>query len=145
MALDATKTINGSFGTCWHEGNWLTNVTGVEATVEIDKEEIKRAGTRWVGHKTMSITGTGTVKSYKLTTGFTKLIAQVLDDVSSPYTTELIVKLEDPESYGVERVRLKGVQFDSIPLVNYETGSIVEEELPFTFSGFEYLDEITAE
>lgn len=145
MALDATKTINGSFGTCWHEGNWMTNVTGVEANIEIDKEEVKRAGTRWVGHKTMALTGTGTVSSYKITSQFAKLIAQVTDDTKAPYTTELIVKLADPESYGVERVRLKGVQFDTIPLVNYEVGSIVEEELPFTFAGFEYLDEITAQ
>lgn len=144
MALDATKIISGTFGTCWHEGEWLTNVTSVEATIEIDKEEVKVAGTRWVGHKTMALTGTGTIGSYKLTSTFAKLISQITDDGQAPYVTELIVKLADPESYGVERVRIKGVQFDSVPLVNFEVGSMVEEELPFTFSGYEFLDEITA-
>nr|WP_259544479.1 phage tail tube protein [Heyndrickxia oleronia] len=59
-----------------------------------------------------------------------------------PFVTELILKLADPEAYGFERVRLKGVQFDRIDLIRFEAGSVVEQELPFTFSGMEWLDKI---
>jgi predicted DNA-binding ribbon-helix-helix protein len=139
--LDATKTINGSFGKMFHDGQWLTNVTSAEATVEINKEEIMRSGTRWVGHKVTSLTGSGTMTGYKITHEFAKKIAQVANDSQGAFVTELIMKIDDPEApEGKTHIRLKGVQFDSIPLLNYEVGSIVEEETPFTFSGFEYLD-----
>ena len=143
MALDASRAINGSFGEVWHEGVWLTNVKSAEATVEIDKEEIKRSGTRWVGHKQMSLTGSGTISGYKVTSDFIQLIGSIASDRGKPYVTSIILKLNDPESYGAERVMLKGVQFDQIPLGKFEVGSIVEEELPFTFSGYDLLDKIT--
>ena len=142
MALDATRTINGSYGEVWHEGVWLTNVQSAEATVEIDKEEIKRSGTRWVGHKVTSLTGSGTISGYKITSEFIQLIGSVATDKGKPYVTSIILKLADPEAYGAERVMLKGVQFDQIPLGKFEVGSLVEEELPFTFSGYDLLDKI---
>ncbi|MGC4375805.1 phage tail tube protein [Fictibacillus sp. Mic-4] len=142
MALDATRTINGSFGEVWHEGKWLTNVQKAEANVEIDKEEVNRSGTRWTGHKVTKLTGTGTVSGYKITSDFIQLIGSVGSDKGKPYVSELIFKLADPESFGAERVRLKGVQFDKIPLGNFEVGKLVEEELPFTFSGYDLLDKI---
>jgi predicted DNA-binding ribbon-helix-helix protein len=139
--LDSTKVINGSFGKMFHDGEWLTNVTKAEATVEISKEEVPRSGTRWIGHKVISLTGSGSMTGYKITNDFVKKIAQVADDNRGSFVTELIMKIDDPENHeGKTYIRLKGVQFDSIPLLNYELNSIVEEETPFTFSGFEYLD-----
>lgn len=141
--LNATKTISGNYGYLYDaDGEWLSNVTGVEANIDIGLEEIKIAGTRWVGNKTTSLKGTGTIKSYMVTSEFIEKMLQVTDDVSSPYTTELIVKLDDPESFGAYRVRLKNVTFDKIPIVSYEVGSIVEQELSFVFSGSQVLDKI---
>jgi hypothetical protein len=142
MAMDATRVINGSYGEVWCEGVWLTNAQSAEALVEIEKEEINRSGTRWKGHKTMGLTATGNIKGYKLTSEFIKKIGAVANDRGKPFVTELIYKLNDPESFGAERIRIKGVQFDRIPLSSFEVGSIVEEELPYTFSGYELLDEI---
>jgi hypothetical protein len=137
--LDATKTLNGSFGKMYHDGEWLTNVTQAEAAGEINKEEILRAGTRTVGHKVTTITYSGSMTGYKITNALVKKIAQVADDTKGAFVTELVMKLQDPESADKTWVRLKGVQFDSIPILSYEVGSIVNEETPFTFSGFEYL------
>ncbi|MDR7001561.1 hypothetical protein J2Y67_004034 [Neobacillus niacini] len=110
--------------------------------MDIDKEEIKRSGTRWTGHKVTSIKGSGTISGYKITSDFTSLIGSVASDRGKPYVTSIILKLDDPEAYGAERVMLKGVQFDQIPLSKFEVGSLVEEELPFTFSGYDLLDKI---
>jgi hypothetical protein len=142
MALDATRTINGSYGEVWHDGIWQTNIQSAEAVVDIDKEEIKRSGTRWTGHKVTSLKGSGNIKGYKITSDFIQLIGSVASDRSKPYVTSIILKLADPEAYGAERVMLKGVQFDQIPLSKFEVGSLVEEELPFTFSGYDLLDKI---
>lgn len=140
--LDATKTLNGTFGKMYDaNGAWLTNVTQAEATGEINKEEVTRAGTRVVGHKVTSITYSGSMTGYKITTALAKSIAQVADDNQGAFVTELVMKLQDPENTdGKVWVRLKGVQFDSIPILSYEVGSLVTEETPFTFTGFEYLD-----
>jgi hypothetical protein len=143
MALDATRTINGSYGEVWHDGVWSTNVTNAEAIVDIDKEEILRSGTRWVGHKATKLTGSGTISGYKVTSDFIRLIGSIASDRGKPYVTSLIYKLDDPEAFGAERVMLKGVQFDQIPLGKFEVGAIVQEELPFTFSGYDLLDKIS--
>ncbi|MDQ0154910.1 phage tail tube protein [Robertmurraya andreesenii] len=140
--LDATKTINGSFGKMIDaDGDWLTNVTQAEATGEINKEEVLRAGTRVVGHKVTTITYSGNMTGYKITNKLAKKIAQVADDSQGAFVTELVMKIDDPENHeGKTWVRLKGVQFDSIPILSYEVGSLVTEETPFTFTGFEYLE-----
>ncbi|MFS1513918.1 phage tail tube protein [Chengkuizengella sp. SCS-71B] len=143
MALDATKVMNGTFGEVWHDGEWLTNIKSAEATVEINKEEIMRAGTRWVAHKVTGLTGSGTISGYRVTTELIEKISMIADDKNGVFITELILALKDPEAFGAYRVRLKGVQFDNIPLINYELGSIVEEELPFTFTGYELIDTIS--
>lgn len=142
MALDETKTMNGSFGEVWHQGKWCTNVSSAEATVDINKTEVKRAGTRWLGHKTTTLKGSGTMKGYKVTTEWIENIGQVANDRRKPFVTELIMKLDDPEAWGAMRVRLKSVQFDKIDLIKYDVGELVEEDLPFTFSGFDLLDTI---
>ncbi|WP_318671264.1 MULTISPECIES: phage tail tube protein [Paenibacillus] len=143
--LDSTRVINGTYGYVYHDGTWLTNIKSAEANVEITKEEIKRAGTRWTAHKVTGLSGTGTISGYKVTSEFVERIGKIADDSKGTFITELILKLEDPESYGAYRVRLKGVTFDKIPLMHFEVGAIVEEELPFNFTGYELLDKITAE
>ncbi len=139
--LDASKTISGSFGYLHHEGDWLTNVSGFQSSVNINKEEVQRAGTRWIGHKAISVVGSGSITQFKITNDLVKRIGQFTDDKSPMFVTELIGKLDDPDSReGKTRIRYKGVQFDVIPLMQYEVGTIVTEEIPFTFSGYEFLD-----
>lgn len=143
MPMDASRVINGSFGQVFDaNGKWLTNVKSAEATVDINKEEVSRAGSRWVGHKATKLTGSGSIIGYKLTTELIEAIASVASDSGSMFVTELRMKLDDPDSYGAYSVRLKGVQFDQIPLIKYELNAIVEEELPFTFTGFEFVDKV---
>lgn len=140
MAMDSTKVISGTYGKLYHDGEWLTNVFGVEANVDINYEEVKRSGTRKVGHKAMSINLSGTIKAYKVTRTFEKAVAQIMDDRKGAFVTELIVQLDDPENQEMaEFIRLKGVQFENIPLMNYEHGTQVEEELNFLFEDYEYM------
>lgn len=142
-ALDSTRVMAGHAGQVWKDGRWLTNFHRAEATVEIQKEDVPRSGTRWMGKKVVGLAGTGTISGFKVTTALIEEIGQVADDRNPSVVTELILKLDDPDAFGAYRVRLKRVQFDSIPLMNFEAGSLVEEELPFTFEGYELLDRIT--
>lgn len=144
MSLDSSRTINGSYGECLHEGQWLTNIYKMEATIEFDKSDIKKSGSRWTGKKVVGVSGSGTISGYKITSALIEAASSICDDKKGEYRTELISKLDDPEAWGAERIRLKDVSFDSIPLVGWEAGSVVEEEWPFTFEGFELLDQIEA-
>lgn len=146
MVLDPNSVISGSFGKLYDkDGNWLTNVYKVEATIDLGFEDVKRAGTRWVGKKLVSLEGSGSFSGYMVSSEFVEAIGVVADDSSSPFTTELVVELSDPESVGLAKasgtykVRLKEVKFDKIPIVSYETGSLVEEEYSFSFAGYEVI------
>lgn len=140
--LDDTRVINGSYGECHSEGKWLTNVYKMSADLELSYGDVKISGTRWTGQKLLSIKGTGSITGYMVTTELVQNVAKITDDRKSEYVTELIFKLDDPEAYGCERVRLKHVKFSKVPIAGWEAGSIVEEEWPFTFTGVEWLDSI---
>lgn len=144
--LDATRVIQGQYGYVYDEnGNWMSHVKSLQASVDINKEDVPRAGSRRMGKKTSTIDMTGSMTAYKITSDMIKRLADSVKDGGKPFVTQIIVKLDDPESYGAERILLKGVQFDNVPLINFEVGSIVEEEFNFTFDDFEFLDVITAE
>lgn len=140
--LDDTRVINGSYGECYREGKWLTNIYKMSAELELSYGDVKISGTRWTGQKLLSIKGTGSITGYMITTELVQNVARITDDRKSEYVTELIFKLDDPEAYGCERVRLKHVKFSKVPIAGWEVGSVVEEEWPFTFTGVEWLDSI---
>ena len=140
MTLESTRTLNGSFGKVYHEGEHLTHVFGIELNVDVDYGEVKRSGTRHVGYKAMSIKSAGTVKGYKINSTFVDAISQIMDDRKGAFVTELHAQLDDPENPEMSGMyRIKGVQFTKIPAINFEHGSIVEEELPFVCEGYERL------
>lgn len=138
--LDSTKVINGSFCKVYHNGEWLTNATGLELQVEVNYEDVPRAGTRKVGKKATSIDMSGTLSGTKINHNFVKAISQIMDDSQGAFVTELLAEVNDPEATDAKAfIRVKGVQFNTIPVLNFEHGSIVEEELPFVFDDYEFL------
>ena len=142
MTMKSTDAISGTFGKLLHEGEWLTNVYGFELNGEINYEDVKRSGTRAKGKKAMDYEFTGTIKSYHVSNVFIKKIAQITDDTKGAFVTELIGTLEDPENPTIagQKVRVKNVQFTNIPVLNYEHGSLVEQELQFVCEGYEYIE-----
>lgn len=143
MPIDPTRVISGNYGYVYDEnGVWLANVTAFSAELAINVEDVPRAGTRRMGKKTMSTDGSGTMTAHKVSSYFIQRVLAAARDNSPAYITELNVKLEDPESNGTERWRIKGVQFDNVPVVNFEVGSIVQEEYSFMFESAELVEAI---
>ena len=54
----------------------------------------------------------------------------------------MISKLRDPDSYGAERVALYDVSFDDLTLADWQATAVGSVTAPFTFSDYEYLDQI---
>lgn len=140
--MDAKRAINGTYGGVYHEGKHLTNINKVKASVEIQKEETKFSGDRWVRHKVVGLKGKGAASGVKMTSDMIRLNSPVANSRNKSVSTELLYKLDDPEAFGMERVRLLNVMFDDITLANSEPGKVIEEDLPFTFEGYELLDPI---
>lgn len=139
-SLNGEDMLTGSYGYVMHEGSYIQNIKDFEAKVEIEKGEIKVVGDKWTKYKTLGLTGSGTMTLYKIDYAFVKLISEVAKPGGKPFVTELVGQIDDPSVTGAkEKVRLKNVQFDAIPLAKYTVGEVIEEELPFTFEGFELL------
>lgn len=138
----ADRIVNGSYGELWENGEHQQNVNSVTAEVNIDKADIRLSGDRWVHKKVVGLSGTGTISGFKVTSSMIQRHAWAQGKRGVPSKTELITKLDDPEAYGSERVRLKNVSFDKIILANFKPGEVVMEEIPFTFTDFELLDPI---
>ena len=133
--MDPTRAILGTYGQVFIDGVWQTNINHLEASVEVEKRELKLAGSEWTVHKLGAKKGTGTMSGYKVTSdmirrGFAKF--------------DVINKLNDPEAYGFERIRLVGCVADKLQLANWTAGEEVAEETAFTFEGYELLDPISA-
>ncbi|WP_010295878.1 phage tail tube protein [Clostridium senegalense] len=136
MALDSSRTIHGSKGKVLIDGVWQTNLTETTAEVELDKKELNLVGDEWTRYKQGNKKGTGSMNGYKVTSDMIKRGFKRF---------EIISCLEDPEAYGYERIRLKNCMADKLQLINLKANELVEEETPFTFEGYEFLDEIVAE
>lgn len=137
---DGTRVIAGTFGKVFMDGKWLTNFNEMEASVEIKKSELQVAGDRWTKHKVVGLTGTGSIRGYKITSDLAYLNDPISDNENASVRTEIISKLADPEAYGAERVRLKNVMFDKIDLAKWKSQEHISEDWPFTFEGYELLD-----
>jgi len=143
--LDTSRIVNGHFAYVYMDGAWQTNVTACTADVEPDYKEVLVCGTRWTQHKLGSIKGTGSITGFKVTSDMIQLNLPITNDRRGAVTTELITKLDDPEAYGHERIRLKNINFTKIPLVGWKVGDLIEEEWPYVFHGVELLDPIEAD
>lgn len=138
---DPKRVINGTFGELWCDDDYMAETTGLEAKVSIEKSEVNQSGTLVKGYKTTGLDLKGTLKMNKVTSYFTKKLSAKIKKGINP-TLTIISKLDDPDAYGAERVKLMGVTFDEIPLANWETKKISEESLPFTFTDWKLLDTI---
>lgn len=134
--------INGTFGELRLDGQWLVNVQQVDARAAIDRNDIRMAGQRGYGYKMMGVRGEGTIRQFKVTTQMFELITRPLRNPRQPmFVGQLIVKLDDVEALGVERILLDRVKFWEINF-GYQVNDIVEESIPFTYEGLEFLDQI---
>lgn len=137
----AKNVINGTFGEMWINSEYIAEVTGLQAKVAYNKSDVNQIGQLMTGSKVTSAKGTGTIKLNKVTSRFLELCK---DDINTGIIPEftIISNLRDPDALGAERVRLTGCTFDELTLADWEANKFGEENVPFTFTGFNYLDTI---
>jgi hypothetical protein len=137
-AIDGNEIINGRYGHLYDEnGQENQTVQEFEANVELDKEEIILPGQFMKANKVMGGKGTGSMT-------FLKIDSRLQAKIAASPTAKFVYRgqLADPTSRGEEAVMLRGVSFDSIPLMHYAMDSNVEVEVDFTFDDYAYLQTI---
>ena len=123
----AKRVISGTWGEVWLEGDKVSECYGLQAKVSFNKEDIALCGQMASDKKVTSIECTGSLRMHKVT---------------SRMALAIVSKLKDPDAYGAERVVLSNVSFDDLTLADWEAKSVGKVECPFTFTDYEFLDEI---
>lgn len=131
-----------TFGELWLDGDYVGECYKAQAKVEFTKEEIKQCGTFFTDNKVVGCKGTGSLTMHKVNSRMAIKVANMVRNKQDVRFT-LISKLADPDAYGAERVSITGVQMDDLTLFDWEAQKPLETEAPFTFTGYEYLDQIT--
>ena len=135
------NVINGTYGEVWIDGDYMAEVTGLEAKVSLEKTDVNQVGTLAKGYKITGIDCKGTLKMNKVSSYFIKKLSDNLKKGKTVSVT-IISKLADPDAFGAERIELLNCTFDELTLANWEAKKLGEESIPFTFTDWNLLDVI---
>ncbi|MCI7334265.1 MAG: phage tail tube protein [Oscillospiraceae bacterium] len=133
------RVINGTFGEMWLDSEYCAEVTGLQAKISIEKQDVNQCGAFFKGSKVTGASGSGTIKANKVTSFFSKLVLDCIRTRKFPEYT-IISNLADPDAYGAERVKLTGVTLDEATIADWEANKLGEQSIPFTFNNAEFLD-----
>lgn len=136
----AARVMNGTHGYCYWDGDIVFEVSSGEAIVKPDREDVTFSGDMWKDSKLMALAGEHKLKIRKVFSR-AKALAEAYAKGLDP-RSELVLKLDDPDAYGAERVALHNCWFNDITLMAFESGKIAEEEYGGGFTGFDYLDAV---
>nr|DAV98239.1 MAG TPA: tail tube protein [Caudoviricetes sp.] len=137
--MDKNKIIRGSFGAIWFNGEEVGSVKSFEAKVALDYEDVDIMGDLGKHKRYMGYAGEGTMTLHKIDSAIAKLIGDAIKSGNMPDFT-IVAKLEDPSADGAERVELTGVTINELMAIKFENKSLREEEVPFAFSHYRFID-----
>ena len=137
----AKRVISGTWGEVWLDGDKVSECYGLQAKVSFNKEDIALCGQMASDKKVTSIECTGSLRMHKVTSRMALAIGENIRNGKDVRFT-IVSKLKDPDAYGAERMVLSNVSFDDLTLADWEAKSVGKVECPFTFTDYEFLDEI---
>lgn len=127
-----SNVMSGTFGKVWLDGIQVFEAKACEAKVEIQQEPVKQTGRLVDGQKMTGYSGSGTLRLNKVFSRAQILLTDLLKQGINPEFT-VMSEVKDPAALGAERIILTGVQLSTLPVIGWELGALLEEELPFTF------------
>lgn len=140
--IRGNQTLSGTWAQVWVDGELIAECKKIEAKVSANREDIQIGAD--MDSKITSLKGEGSLtinKVYSRCNDILRAMQQGKDK-----RVQIIAKLADPDAVGsqIERYSINNVWFAEIPLISYERGAVIEEELSigFTPSDVTILDEI---
>lgn len=142
MPMETSRIMRGTFGELWLDGDKVSECYGLDARVEISKEDVDVCGKLGTDTIMMGYKGTGSVKLHKVNSRMMiKLSEQIKSGINPRF--QILSALKDPAAYGSERVLIKDAAFDDLTLAGWEAKKKGTIEAPFTFTDWSDLDTIT--
>lgn len=139
----AQRVINGTYGGLWWNGILLAETFKFQAFIEEKKQPVEICGDLWEHEKTTSLKGKGNLGIHKVDSSMVKEYLSNGKNGKFPKAT-IISNLDDPDSYGNERVVVKNVSLDGMTIADWQHGVLGKMEKSFTYSGWpELIDEVT--
>lgn len=141
--IRGNKVLTGTWAEVWINGNKVFEVSKIEAKVTANREDIQLDMD--IDSKITGLKGEGSMSIKKVYSRYNEIFEAWTrgEDIRS----QIITKLADPDAVGkqIERYSIDNVWYNELPLVNYEKGSIIEEEVAFGFtpSDMQSLDKIS--
>ncbi len=144
--IPGNRVINGTWGEIWLDGDKVSELTGLEAKITLKKEDVNMCGVLAKETKITGWEGKGTIKLHKVNS---RMSVKLGDNIKKGRDVRFTVlaKLADPDTIDsqAERIVLKGVSFDDLTLMNFESKALGKVECPFTFTDYDFIDLIQPE
>jgi len=139
MNKDASKIINGTYGSIWVDGERWGEVTAFEGKITLNYEDVNIANSPATHRKGTGWNGEGTMTVNKV---YSRVQRKVLSKVKKGIFPRFSIagKLADPEAHGTERVVINDVTINEVILMKFEQKTLGTEEIPFGFSDYDTPD-----
>ncbi len=142
--IRGNQVLTGTYGEVWIDGDKVFELNKIEAKVIINREDVQMG---------LDVDSKMTGLKGEFTIGIKKVFSRWAEYFENDFKNgvdkrvEIIAKLQDPDARGkgIERYSIGNCWFNELPLVNYEKGALIEEELSggFTPSDMQVLDKIS--
>lgn len=133
------QTFNGTWGEAWVDGDYLAEITAGKAEVTLKYSAISQVQKLQDGQKLTGLEMKGEIKMHKVSSYMTKKLSEKIKK-GKTWSATIILKIDDPDAIGAERVALYNCKFDKMILADWEAGKNSEESYGFTFEDYELLD-----
>lgn len=126
------RTLSGAHAEVWIDGALIFECKKIEAKVTAEREDVLFGLD--VDSKMTKLKGEGTITITKVFTRFEE-VRRAWNRGEDPRSV-IMAKLADPDATGkqAERYSIGNVWFNELPLIGWEKGAAVEEEVSFGFT-----------
>nr|DAU48571.1 MAG TPA: tail tube protein [Caudoviricetes sp.] len=130
--IRGNRTITGAYGELWLDNEKVAELKSIEGKITAERADVQLGIS--VDSKITGLKGEGTVTIYKVYTRGKKILENW--SKGKDVRSRIVTSIKDPDSLKgqEERVSIDNVWFNSIDLVKFSRGEIVEEEIPFGFT-----------
>jgi hypothetical protein len=135
------KVLTGSSGYVWFNGKKLANVKSIEAKITGNFEEVNFVGEYATHSVYTGWAGEGTLVVEKIDSTVLKLLADAYKTGDIP-EVKITTKLTDKGTGKSERTSINDAVITEFALAKFEAKALVEEELPFKFSDYDFIEAI---
>lgn len=137
-AIPANRVMTGTWGEVWVDGEPWAELSAAQAKFTYNKSPVNMCGAMAEDAKVTSVKGTGSITVAKVFTRNNTQADSLLEGRDVRAT--IVMKLDDPDAYGAERVALYNVSFDDETIMDFSHGQPGKTTHPFTFTRREWLD-----